>query len=87
MTALYISSLLHEKGNTGPERKIFLINTYPLTDEVLESLDDWPVKGTMAYREFENKEAFMSYLFEYRLTLDIHNTTIYEVRNLHWSLI
>ena len=78
MTALFISSLMQHKP-TGPQRKIFLINTYPLTDEVLKSLDDWPIAGTVAYQQFQNKEAFMSFLFEYRLTLDIHNTTIYEV--------
>ena len=79
MTALYISSLMQQR-TTGPQRKIFLINTYPLVDEVLENLDDWPVAGTVAYQQFQNKEAFMSFLFEYRLTLDIHNTTIYEVQ-------
>ncbi|XP_011665380.2 uncharacterized protein LOC115918082 [Strongylocentrotus purpuratus] len=88
MTALYISSLMQQKtAATGPERKIFLINTYPLTDEVLESLDDWPVKGTMAYQQFQNKEALLSYLFQYRLTLDIHNTTIYEVIHFYTDAI
>ncbi|XP_077987027.1 uncharacterized protein LOC144441346 [Glandiceps talaboti] len=77
MTALYIQS--QEQARPGPERKIFLISTYPVTDEVLENLDDWPSFGTRAYQHFENKEAFMSFLFEYRLTLDVHNTTIYEV--------
>ncbi|XP_071509394.1 uncharacterized protein [Diadema antillarum] len=87
MTALYISSLMQQSAATGPERKIFLINTYPLTDEVLESLNDWPVKGTMAYQQFQNKEALMAYLFEYRLTLDIHNTTIYEVIHFYTDAI
>ncbi|XP_077987028.1 uncharacterized protein LOC144441347 [Glandiceps talaboti] len=81
MTALYISSL--EQSRPGAERKIFLINTYPLTDEVLESLLDWPTYGTTAYQHFENKEEFASWLFEYRLTLDIHNTTVYEVINFY----
>ncbi|XP_071805503.1 uncharacterized protein [Asterias amurensis] len=86
MTALYISSLMQQR-TTGPQRKIFLINTYPLVDEVLENLDDWPVAGTVAYQQFQNKEAFMSFLFEYRLTLDIHNTTIYEVIHFYTDAI
>ncbi|XP_070581802.1 uncharacterized protein [Ptychodera flava] len=81
MTALYIQS--QEQARTGPERKIFLISTYPVTDEVLKNLDDWPSFGTRAYQHFKNKEAFISFLFEYRLTLDVHNTTIYEVINFY----
>nr|XP_006824111.1 PREDICTED: uncharacterized protein LOC100375697 [Saccoglossus kowalevskii] len=77
MTALYISSL--EQARPMPERKIALISTYPVTDEVLDSLNDWPSYGTRTYQRFENKEKFAKSLFEYRLTLDIHNTTIYEV--------
>ncbi|XP_022101584.1 uncharacterized protein LOC110985115 [Acanthaster planci] len=87
MTALYISSLM-QQSLTGPQRKIFLINTYPQTDEILENLDDWPVAGTVAYQQFQNKEAFMSFLYEYRLTFDIiHNTTIYEVINFYTDAI
>ncbi|XP_033095477.1 uncharacterized protein LOC117100037 isoform X2 [Anneissia japonica] len=84
MTALYISSLLEENG---PERKTFLVDTYPMTDEVLQSLDDWPVKGTMAYKKFKNKQTFMSFLFKYRLTLDNQDTTIYEVIHFYTDAI
>ncbi|XP_033095480.1 uncharacterized protein LOC117100038 isoform X2 [Anneissia japonica] len=84
MTALYISSLLEENG---PERKTFLIDTYPMTDEVLQSLDDWPVKGTKAYKEFKNKQECMNFLFKYRLMLDNQNTTIYEVIHFYTDAI
>nr|XP_006823717.1 PREDICTED: uncharacterized protein LOC100375935 [Saccoglossus kowalevskii] len=77
MTALYIQS--KEQALPGPERKIFLINTYPATDAILESLTDWPSYGTRAYQHFQNIEAFKSFLFEYRMTLDVNNPTIHEV--------
>ncbi|XP_071940917.1 uncharacterized protein [Antedon mediterranea] len=84
MTALYISSLL---GENGPERKTFLINTYPTTDEVLQSIDDWPVEGTTAHQKFHNKDAFINYLFKYRLTLENHNITIYDVIHFYTDTI
>ncbi|XP_033095423.1 uncharacterized protein LOC117100002 isoform X2 [Anneissia japonica] len=84
MTALYISSLLEENG---PERKTFLIDTYPMTDEVIESLNDWPMKETRAYKKFKNKQTFMNFLIKYRLTLDNQNTTIYQVIHFYTDAI
>ncbi|XP_033095475.1 uncharacterized protein LOC117100036 [Anneissia japonica] len=84
MTALYISSLLEENG---PERKTFLIDTYPMTDEVLQTIDDWPVEGTRAYQKFKNKQEMVNFLFKYRLTLDNRNTTIYQVIHFYTDAI
>ncbi|XP_033098096.1 uncharacterized protein LOC117102002 isoform X1 [Anneissia japonica] len=82
MSALYVSLI-------GPEDKVYLTETYPLTDESLESLNSWPVKTSVLkeLKFFRKKEDFKLHLDYHRQHLHRSNTTVYTEIEFYTELL
>ena len=80
MSALYLSSI-------RSEAKAILVESYPLTDNSIERLMQWPVNQDSERAEFQSKEKLQLFLNKHRYELESSATTVRGEIEMYSTLI